>query len=179
MSSESRVERRWLLLPLLGAAALWGAGGCTASHSADRAVDHAPYSASELDFWQRLETQPLCSNHDALHGLLLLADGTDDRKGFEERFAEARKRGWVGAGETIEPDATATVGFVSVALCDLLSLRGGVSSMLLPRSGRYCTRELVAAGLLPDRTENQALRGPEFLDLVSRAEDWRAAHGRK
>jgi len=168
-------EKRWA--SLFGALALSIAGGCTASHPADRAVDHAPDSKSELDFWQRLETQPLLSNHDALHGLLLLADGTDDRANFDERLAEARKRGWVGAGETVAADETATVGFVSVALCDVLALRGGVTARLAPRSWRYCTRELVAARLLPDRTEYQALRGPEFLDLIGRAEDWRAAHG--
>ncbi len=168
MSSERRVAT-FRLVPLLGAAVVCFAAACTASHPADRAVDHAPDSASELDFWQRLETQSLCSNHDALHGLLLLADGKDDRAGFAERLEEARRRGWVGAGEAVAPDETATIGFVSVALCDVLALRGGVSSMLLPRSWRYCTRELVAAGLLPDRTEHQALRGPEFLDLIARA----------
>jgi hypothetical protein len=138
--------------------ALLLAGGCVASRAADRAVDHASDSASELDFWQRLETQSLLSNHDALHGLLLLADGKDDRASFAERLEEARRRGWIGAGDSIAPDETAAVGLVCVALCDLLALRGGVTTRLAPRSWRYCTREVVAAGLLPDRTE-AALRG--------------------
>jgi len=38
---------------------------------------------------------------------------------------------------------------------------------------------MVAAELLTDRTKYIALRGPDFLDLVGRAEDWRAAHGSK
>src|SRR5580765_7057930 len=98
--------------------ALLLAGGCVASRAADRAVDHASDSASELDFWQRLETQSLLSNHDALHGLLLLADGKDDRAGFAERLEEARRRGWVGAGDALVAEETARVGLVSVALCD-------------------------------------------------------------
>jgi len=179
MCSERSGVRRRLLVPLMGALSLSIGGGCAASHPADRAVDHAPDSASELDFWQRLETQSLLSNHDALHGLLLLADGKDDRAGFAERLEEARRRGWVGAGESLAPDETAAVGLVCVALCDVLALRGGVTMRLAPRSWRYCTREVVAAGLLPDRTEYMALRGPDFLDLVGRAEDWRAAHGSK
>jgi hypothetical protein len=157
--------------------ALLLAGGCVASRAADRAVDHASDSASELDFWQRLETQSLLSYHDALHGLLLLADGKDDRAGFAERLEEARRRGWIGAGDALVAEETARVGLVSVALCDVLALRGGLTTWLAPHSWRYCTREVVAAGLLPDRTENQVLRGNEFIDLVGRAEDWRAAHG--
>jgi hypothetical protein len=151
--------------------------GCATTHVKDSAVDHAATSATELDFWQGLETQPLLSNHDALHGLLLLADQTDDRAGFAERLAEARKRGWVRATAELDPDAAATIGLVSVALCEVLKVDGGLSMKLLGLTPRYCTRELIDAGLLPDRSPNQVVRGPEFLELVARAEDWRSAHG--
>src|SRR5262249_3607582 len=108
-------------------AALAPLGGCAATHVKDSAVDHAASSATELDFWQRLETQPLLSNHDALHGLLLLADGKDDGGGFADRLAEARRRGWLGATEPLDPDAAATVGFVSVALCEVAKIDGGLT----------------------------------------------------
>lgn len=151
--------------------------GCATTHVKDAAVDHAATSAAELDFWQKLETQPLLSNHDALHGLLLLADKSDDRAGFDDRLAEARKRGWVGESAALDPNGAATIGLVAVALCEVLKVDGGLTMKLLGRSQRYCTRELIDAGLLPDRSPNQVVRGPEFLDLVAHAEDWRAAHG--
>jgi len=152
-------------------------GGCAATRLKDSAVDHAPTNATELDFWAMLETQSLLTNHDALHGLLLLADGKDDHAVFAERLDDARRRGWVGETNQLDPDAAATVGVVSVALCEILKIDGGVTMRLFGRSQRYCTRELVEDGLLPDRTGNQAVRGPEFIELVARAEDWRAAHG--
>jgi hypothetical protein len=152
-------------------------GGCAATHVKDSAVDHAATSATELDFWQMLETQSLLTNHDALHGLLLLADGKDDHATFADRLADARKRGWIGESTQLDPDAAATVGFVSVALCEILKIDGGLTMKMFGRSQRYCTRALVEAGMLPDRTENQVVRGPEFIDLVAHAVDWRAAHG--
>ena len=165
------------LLSTLGIVALAALGGCAATRVDDSAVDHAFTSAAELDFWQMLETQPLLTNHDALHGLLLLADGKDECAGFTERLAEARRRGWIGESAQFQPDAAASVGFVAVALCEILKIDGGVTMRMFGRSQRYCTRALMDAGLLPDRTENQVVRGPEFIDLVARAEDWRAAHG--
>jgi hypothetical protein len=174
MCSETRRRRP---LPALLFAACAALGGCTATHLKDAAVDHAATNATENDFWQMLETQSLLSNHDALHGLLLLADGKDDRTVFADRLAAARQRDWVGATEELDPDDAATVGFVSVALCQILKIDGGLTMRLFSRSRRYCTRELVQSGLLPDRTQNQVVRGPEFIDLVAHAEDWRAAHG--
>ena len=173
MSSERRCTRARLVLAL---AALAPLAACATTHVKDSAVDHAATSATELDFWQMLETQPLLSNHDALHGLLLLAEFEDDHAGFAERLAEARRRGWLGETAELDPEGAATVGFVSVALCEVLKIDGGLTMRLLGRSPRYCTRALIDAGLLPDRSPNQAVRGPEFIDLVAHAEDWRAAH---
>lgn len=174
MSSEPRLARTLVVAASFTCAAL---GACSATHVKDSAVDHAATSATELDFWQGLETQPLLSNHDALHGLLLLADGKDDVGGFADRLTEARRRGWLGATAPLDSDGAATVGLVSVALCEVLKIDGGLTMKVLGSSQRYCTRALIDAGLLPDRSPNQVVRGPEFLDLVAHAEDWRAAHG--
>jgi hypothetical protein len=181
MSSETFFARGFANARSIAALAASGAlallVACASTHVKDSAVDHAATSATELDFWQGLETQPLLSNHDALHGLLLLAESKDDDAGFAERLAEARRRGWLDATAELDPDAAAGVGFVAVALCEVLKIEGGLTMKLLGRSPRYCTRALIDAGLLPDRSPNQVLRGPEFIDLVAHAEDWRAAHG--
>lgn len=177
MCSERRPAGAILVLAIGGLAAFAALEGCAATRLKDSAVDHAATSAAELDFWQMLETQQLLSNHDALHGLLLLADRADDRAGFADRLAEARRRGWIGESVALDPDAAATVGLVSVALCEVLRIDGGLTMKVLGRSQRYCTRELIGVGLLPDRSPNQVVRGPEFIDLIAHAEDWRAAHG--
>ncbi len=171
-------RRRWVVLVSL--AGVVSLASCSAPLVGNCAIDQPAAVESELDFWQALEPQSRLTNHDALHGLLLIADGADERAGWEARLAEARVRGWVGDGE-LAPDGVATVGMVSVAICQLLDLEGGVTMTLLDpwlgRSQRYCTRELIFARLLPERSPQQSLRGLELLDLAGRVEDWRAEHG--
>jgi hypothetical protein len=124
----------------------------------------------ELDFWDDLQTRRVVTNHDALHGLLLLADGTDERAGYEDRLAEARRRGWVDEDDAPPANESAAMGMLAVAACDMLDVRGGVTMRIFGRSPRYCTRELVYMEIIPPRTEQQALSGLQFIDFVSRLE---------
>jgi len=66
---------------------------------------------------------------------------------------------------------------VSVAVVEMLGIRGGVTLRLLGSSPRYCTRELVFEGLLPKRTRRETMSGLEFVDLAGRVEDWRERRG--
>jgi hypothetical protein len=150
---------------------------CAHSRAAESVADQNATNARELDFWEGLEQKSLLTNHDAIHGLLLLADGTDERAGWSDRLAAARARGWVGAHESLDPNETATIGMVSVAVFRILQLDGGVNVRLFGPTPRACTRELVFHELLPTRSSQQALRGLEFLDLAGRVDDWRASHG--
>jgi|SoiMethySBSTD1v2_1073268.scaffolds.fasta_scaffold271053_1 hypothetical protein len=156
------------------------AGGCAHTPVADSAVDWQTLPSRELDFWQRLEQRPLATNHDALHAMFLLADGKDERVSYRTRLADARARGWVDAQadeRTLPANDAATIGLVSVATCDLLEIAGGLTLRVLGRSPRYCTRELVYLGILPQRTPEQELRGLELVDLAGRIDDWREHHG--
>src|SRR5262245_44616622 len=153
---------------LLVAASLLVVASCASSRVAEPLIERPPAAASELDWWQALESTPLLSNHDALHGLLLLADGKDERTSFAGRMEEAHARGWIDADDALVANEPATIGWVSVAICELLDLEGGATMGVLGRSERYCTRELVFAEILPKRSPWQALRGIEFLDLAGR-----------
>lgn len=164
------------LLALLLFAGQLGFTGCASSRSAESVVDQKSDAASELDFWQALEKSPLLSNHDALHGLLLLADGRDERASFAGRMEEAHARGWIDPDDTLVANEAATIGWVSVAVCEMLDLEGGATLSTFGRSQRYCTRELVFEEILPERSPRQAVRGIEFLDLAGRVEDWRERH---
>jgi len=183
MRSERRNEaarrtRRARCAALLIVAAV-GAQACTPTRLADSAVDRQTMPSRELDFWQLLEQRPRVTNHDAFHALLLLADGKDDRVSYRTRLAEARARGWIDDDATeadLPANDAATVGLVSVAVCDVLDLEGGVTLRCFGPSRRYCTRELVAQGVLPQRTPEQELRGLEMIDLAGRIEDWRERH---
>ena len=61
---------------------------------------------------------------------------------------------------------------ISMAVCEILDIRGGLTLSLAGYTPRYCTRELVFMEILPPRTEFQSITGLEFIDLISRMEDY-------
>jgi hypothetical protein len=162
----------------LAAVALLVASGCTAP----RAVAGAPLIAQpalaedELGFWQALESAPRVAVDDALHALLLLADGEADHASFASRRAVAGDRGWIEPDAQLQANDAATIGMVASAICRIVPLERGVSGTLFPRAQRWCVRDLVFLGLLPERAPAQTLRGLELIELVGRVEDWRRDH---
>ncbi len=159
----------WPLMILLLASA--GMVGCARTVLESSAVDDWPGNEAELEYLEALETQRVVTNHDALHGLLLLADGADPHETYEQRLADARQRGWLARDAAPEANESAAIGMMAVAACDILAIKGGLTMRLLGPSPRYCTRELIFLDILPPRTEHQSLSGLEFIDLLGRIED--------
>lgn len=148
-------------------------GGCQRTMVENPAAAQFPASEEQLEFLDALETQRVVSNDDALHGLLMFADADADLRTWDERLARARELGWVSEKDDPAANESVTVGRVSSVLCRVLDIDGGLTMRLFGPSPRYATRELVYLRLLTDRTEYQTLSGLEFLDLLSRAEDYR------
>ena len=138
----------------------------------DSAVDTYSTSEAELDYWDDVATRRVITNNDALYGLLLVAGETDPGSDFPARLELAQARGWIDAGAQPPPNASATVGMISMAVCEILDIRGGLTLSLAGYTPRYCTRELVFMEILPPRTEFQSITGLEFIDLISRMEDY-------
>lgn len=156
------------LAALLAALALLPA--CARTLNEGSAVD--THAGDDAAFWNALEDDRTITNHDALHGLFLLADGEDPNATFEDRIAAARARHWIPA-DAPNPVAneSATVGRVASVAARIAEIKGGLSMRLAGPTPRYATRELIYMGILADRTENQSMSGLEFIDLVGRLED--------
>ncbi|MHC4101686.1 MAG: hypothetical protein ACYS15_12200 [Planctomycetota bacterium] len=146
-------------------------GGCARTVLESSVVDVAAADEAELDFWEGVEGQRIVTVNDALHALLLLADGSDPFATYDERLAEAKRRKWLPAEADPAANESATVGQVAMAACQILDVKGGLTMRVLGPSPRYCTRELVFLGILPPRTEHQSLSGLELMDVVGRVED--------
>ncbi|MBT8484023.1 MAG: hypothetical protein HKO59_04680 [Phycisphaerales bacterium] len=149
-----------------------GANGCALSRTVldDSVVDRFADPEQELDFWDELATRPVVTNNDALHALLLMTEEEVASPSYESRVAEAVRRGWMSDARRPPEHASATVGMIAMAACDLIDARGGVTMLVFGPSPRVCTKELVFLELLPPRSENQSLSGLEFIDLVNRLE---------
>ena len=47
---------------------------------------------AQIEFWHSLNDAPVCSNDQAMHGLLLYFDNKDDTKSYDERVALLKSR---------------------------------------------------------------------------------------
>lgn len=138
------------------------------------AIDTYPSPDEELDYLQAVEAMSAVTNNDALHGLLVLADGTDAQTSYDGRLKEAVARGWLPSGFRGAANESAAVGWMAVAGCQICSVKGGLTMHVLGPSPRYCTRELIYMDVIPLRTENQSLSGGEFTDYLNRLQRLRS-----
>ncbi len=148
--------------------AIAAAGGCERSRVESAAVDRFPRGSQELDFLDALSRQVVVTNGDALHGLISFADGTDLSSTYSGRVEIAKRRGWLPSGWDRPAAESAQIGWMAVAACRILDVKGGMTMRLLGPTPRYATKELVFMDVLPLRTENQALSGQEFVDFLNR-----------
>lgn len=162
-------RRRAALLLAAGLAATLP--GCARTTADDSLVHREELRTDELEFLAGLETRAVVTNDDALHGLFLFERGEDPFESYEQRVAEARRLGWLPLrGEAPPANQSTTVGMVAVAIARITGLRGGLSMRLVGPTPRIATRELVYLNIIPDRTERQALTGPEFIEMLGRAD---------
>lgn len=159
---------------LLGAMAIVAANavtGCARTVADASLVERAEIQQDELEFLSELENQAVVTNDDALHGLFLLERGEDPFETYEQRVEEARRLGWLPLkGDPPPANESATVGMVSVAIVRTAGIKGGITMRVLGPTQRAATRELVFLTVLPDRTARQALTGPEFIEVLGRAD---------
>lgn len=143
--------------------------GCTA---APRATSiHTTMRASMRDgpaFWATLAEQPIATNDDALHAILLFLDDADDSADYTARIESLRSRGVLPKSFNAPADEAINRGTVAVAVANMLGIRGGVTMSLLGTNARYAIRELEFCELFPSSTPNQIFSGGEFVALIDR-----------
>lgn len=159
---------------LIAVLALVVAGGCQRQVLPSSAVNEFPSADDELDFLDAVYRMTAVTNDDALHGLFLLADGDDPHPDYEARVAAAKARKWMPSGFDRPANESAQIGWMAMAGCEICGVKGGLTMLVIGPTPRYCTRELVYLRVLPLRTENQSLTGPEFTDYLNRLQRLRA-----
>jgi len=146
--------------------------GCQRSTVEQSMLQRHPSELDDFAFWDDLASEPIISNDDALHALILMEDGRDPSTDFEGRTAIASEKGWLeGTPTPLNPNESVSVGLLSVAGCRMLGIQGGLTMMIFGDSPRYCTRELNALGILPGLTPNEALTGLEFITFIDALEE--------
>ncbi|MBL0920647.1 MAG: hypothetical protein IBJ10_00805 [Phycisphaerales bacterium] len=163
-----RSEARCIVVAL---AALAAAGCGNRMIHEKSLVDDPAIRADQGEFIDALRTTYTVTNHDALHGLFLLADSEDLFDSYEDRVATAKERGWLDARWSHPANESARIGDIARAVCVITNIRGGLTMGMIGPAPRYATRELIYLEMIPERGDQQSIRGLEYLELMLLAND--------
>jgi hypothetical protein len=127
--------------------------------------------AQQLEFWHRLGDQPVTSNDDAFHGLLLYLDGQDPAEDYAGRVRALKSRRLLAGGFDQPAELAVERGTLAVAIVRALDIKGGLAMRILGPTPRYAVRELVFMELYPPSSPHQTFSGAEFLGIIGKLED--------
>lgn len=113
--------------------------------------------------------------------MLILADGQDTTKSFDERRAALQQRGIARAEWNHVADHVIDRGAVAAMVCKICKLSGGINLIVFGAAGlgdrRYATRELIYREMLSNGPDYSPITGGELVAVVTRADDLMAARG--
>ena len=127
---------------------------------------------TQMEFWHSLNDQPVTSNDDALHALLLYEDGLDPFDDYVDRVQIFKDRGWLPQEFDQSPQQGIQRGTLAVILVNQMGMRGGVTMHLFGPIPRYAVRELVYLGIYPTSSPHQPFSGQQFISVMGRLEDY-------
>ena len=177
---RNRPRRRFTpscLLALLISGSL--APGCTAPRQEQPAVNAA--ELSDEGFQAYVAELNLVTVDEAYRAMLILADGQDGSKDFEERKAKLESRGIARAAWRLEPENVIDSGSVAYMICKICQIKGGVNMNLFGSWGlgdrRYALRELVYREMIDESVDYQFMTGAILYGLMREADELMAERG--
>ncbi|HOW73939.1 MAG TPA: hypothetical protein PKY77_25325 [Phycisphaerae bacterium] len=179
MRSETR-KLAWLAFVTVLTA---GCGlGCTQAVRVEQADQGERVDVDTL-LHEQLQKEPMVTVAEAYRAMVILADGDDAYKSFEERRASLENRGIARAEWNLRREACIDKGSVAYMVCQIIQAPGGANLNLLGRAAhigdrRYALRELAFLDLLPQTAPYRYITGGELVDLTAKADRYMAAHGR-
>jgi hypothetical protein len=146
--------------------------GCAGPRKNPPAVDSAKLSTR--GFQSYLANVKLVTVDEAYRAMLILADGKENYKTFEERRAQLEERGIAQRAWNLKPENVIDSGSVACMVCRICKIHGGVNMHLLGSWGfgdrRYATRELIYREMLEDCSDYQYMTGPDLFALMRKAD---------
>jgi hypothetical protein len=164
-------SKRLLGVVCLGFAAVAGCQTARVEQSVVSQLGGADPDA-QMDFLHTLADQPVTSNDDAFHGLLIFLDGSDAAATYEDRLQSLQSRGLIPNDFNAEANEAVSRGTLAVAIVKALNIRGGLLMSLLGPNPRYAVKELQYMDLFPPSSPNQTFSGTEFLGVIGKLEDY-------
>ena len=165
--------------PIAAALLLAASAGChTAQVEQPLTADLAgPGVEPTMEYWHRMNDQPITSNDQAFHGLLLFLDGADASQDYAGRVALMKSHGWLPANFDEPERESVKRGTVAVVLVKALRVKGGLTMRVFGPGERYALRELQHLGVYPPSSPMQPFSGAQFVAMIGRVEDYQRQKG--
>ena len=126
---------------------------------------------AQMNFWHGLTDEPVASNDQGFHAILLFVDNKDDSRSYADRVATLKSRHMLPKHFNEPAEMALKRGTLAVAVMRILNERGGVTTTLFGPSPRYAVREMMFRNVLPPSTPNQVTSGNELVGIIGRVED--------
>jgi hypothetical protein len=157
-------------------AAMWclcAGAGCAGPRPSSPSVDSS--ALSDEGFQAYLAEVDLVTVNEAYRAVLILADGEDTSKTFEERKQRLESRGIVRKEWDLQPENVVDAGSLAYMICQICKVRGGVCYNLFGRAGlgdrRYALRELIYREMVDDMADYQYVTGTTMVGLLAKADE--------
>lgn len=151
---------------------LIGMTGCAVS---GLRVLESPALAAEEDSAAFLDRMSDCQNvseSDAMRGMLILIEGDDPSRTFEQRAQRLRDKGIVAKGWSCDAERPITKGKFAYMIYVASKMPGGVVLTLTGPTQRYCLRELQYVEMMTEGTLFTPVSGVEYVDVLTRADTY-------
>ena len=122
-------------------------------------------------FLDRVSSQPVVTQADALGGILLLL-GEKRQMTFAEAVETLQKRRIVSSGWRFNPAKPITKGQLAYMAYQLCRMTGGVTLMLTGPSCRYCLKELQYRGIMSPGISYNKVTGMEYVAVLGRIDEY-------
>ena len=170
--SADRSSRNVARLVLLAMLCLCVAAGCAGPRPSPPSVDSS--TLSDEGFQAYLAEVDLVTVSEAYRAMLILADGEDTSKSFEERKQKIESRGIARKEWNLHPENVVDAGSLAYMICQVCKIRGGVCFNLFGRAGvgdrRYALRELIYREMVDEMGDYQYVTGATMVGLLAKAD---------
>ncbi len=129
-----------------------------------------PADEDSAGFLDRMSSQRVVTQNDAMRGLwLLMNNDKDDHADFAGRVEALRQRDIVSDGWSFQADKPLTKGQLAYMIYQACHVQGGLTLTLTGPSQRYCLRELQYQRFMSNGMIWDKVTGMEFVAVLHRA----------
>ena len=124
-------------------------------------------------FLDRVASTGTVSQNDAMRGMLMLVDGQDACKTFQQRVENLAARKIVCGAWRLDAARPLTKGMLAYMVYQACNVPGGLILATTGPSERYCLRELQYRGMMSQGFVTTEVTGMEFVAVLTRADSYR------